>query len=163
MGKKGLAAACTVGVAVGAAFTLGTAHSTASSGPRHEVTLLLTFDRHASHDTDVKPHGPSAGDTYVYSATIRRGGRVVGRLEGVTIAADDRYPGDVSTQYLALAGGTVAIVGGGQSGAPGVGRPDNRIYDSIVGGSGRYAGASGWVSAKDVRGGAEQMKLHFTG
>jgi hypothetical protein len=63
---------------------------------------------------------------------------------------------------LVLNDGTVAVVGGGQSDAPGVGRPDSRIYDAIVGGSGRYAGAGGWVSVRDVNDSVQMMTLHFT-
>jgi hypothetical protein len=125
-------------------------------------TLTIVQDPGAAHVTDTPPKGPSAGDLYVYSATIRSGDQVVGRLEGTTIAADSKYQGDVSTQYLALHDGTIAIVGGGQSGAPGVGRPDNRIYDAVVGGTGRYAGAGGWVRAEDISATTELMTLHFT-
>jgi hypothetical protein len=140
-------------VGVGAAGTAGLPSA---------LTLTIVQDPRAAHVADAPPKGPSAGDVYVYSATIRSGGRVVGRLEGTTTAADSKYQGDVSTQYLVLHDGTIAIVGGGQSGAPGVGRPDNRIYDAVVGGTGRYAGAGGWVGARDISDTTELMTLHFT-
>jgi hypothetical protein len=150
-----------VAVVVVAAGLVGLG-SASGSPAASSLTLTAVLDVKATHATDVAPKGPSAGDTHVYSATLRRGGRVVGRLEGVTTAADPLYEGDVSTQYLVLTDGTVAIVGGGQSGAPGVGRPDSKIFDAIVGGTGRYAGASGWITAEDVNDTTELMTLHFT-
>jgi hypothetical protein len=164
MTKKLLAGAvCAAGVTAGTVLAVWAGQGNAS-GPSAPGALILqlAFDPSASHTTDVAPKGPSAGDMYIYSATIKRDGKVVGRLEGTTVAADNTYQGDVSTQYLALSDGTVAIVGGGQSGAPGVGRPDDQIDDSIVGGSGRYAGAGGWVTVKDLGRNVEQMTLHFT-
>jgi hypothetical protein len=129
---------------------------------RHrDLKLTVVFDPRAGHSTDVRPKGPSAGDTFVYSATIKHGTRVIGRLEGVTIAADTRYQGDVSTQYFVLKHGTVAVVGGGQSGAPGVGRPDSKIFDAVVGGTGDYTGAGGWVTARDVDDRTELLNLHL--
>jgi len=158
--KVGLMAAVIVcAAAVAALVGVGRADG---SGARVSLTLKVLLDPKSAHNLDVSPKGPSAGDMAVYSATLTRGGRTVGRLEGETIAADPRYQGDVSTQYLVLGDGTVAIVGGGQSGAPGVGRPDSRIFDAIVGGSGRYAGAGGWVSVKDLSDSVELMTLHFT-
>jgi hypothetical protein len=137
----------------------GTAQGSTALGNR---TLRITLDRGSVHNTDVGPRGASPGDTFVYSATIRDRNTVVGRLEGTVVAADPRYRGDISTRYLVLNDGTVAVVGGGQSDAPGVGRPDSRIYDAIVGGSGRYAGAGGWVSVRDVNDSVQMMTLHFT-
>jgi hypothetical protein len=150
----------TAGITVTAA--LAAAGIASSSSSPSTLTLVVAFDKASAHDLDVAPKGPSAGDIQVYSAALRRGGRTVGRLEGETTAADPKYQGDLSTQYLALADGTIAIVGGGQSGAPGVGRPDDKIFDSVVGGTGRYAGVGGWVSVKDISDSVEQMTLHFT-
>lgn len=146
--------------ATGIAAAQGTSAAAARSGTR-AVTVTAVFDRKAGHVTDVGRKGPSAGDTFVYAATLSRGGKVVGRLEGTTVAADNRYQGDVSTQYWVLHTGTIAVVGGGQSGAPGVGRPDNKIYDAIVGGTGRFTGARGWVSVRDVDGRTERVTFHL--
>lgn len=135
---------------------------TAVAAPQTQVLRLrVVFDVRASHNTDVGKNGPSAGDQFVYSATLHHAGHVVGRLEGVTTAADNRYQGDVSTQYFVLRHGTVAVVGGGASGAPGVGRPDSEIFDAIVGGTGRYVDAGGWVSAHDLGPKSESVTLHF--
>jgi hypothetical protein len=130
--------------------------------PPRVLTLTAVIDAASVHTTDVGRKGPSAGDLTVYSATLRRGSHTVGRLEGYTVAADPRYQGDVRTAYLVLRDGTVAVVGGGQSGAPGVGRPDSRVYDAIVGGTGRYTGAGGWVGARDLNDTTQRMTLHFT-
>jgi hypothetical protein len=151
-------------VVVCAAALAGLVRLSSANGAGNAGSLILTvrFDPASAHSLDVGPKGPSVGDIHVYSATLRRAGRTVGRLEGEGIDADPKYDGVLETQYLVLDDGTIAIVGGGQSGAPGVGRPDNKIFDSIVGGSGRYAGAGGWVSVKDLSDAVEQMTLHFT-
>jgi len=119
------------------------------------------LDPKSTHTTDYRPKGPSAGDVLVYSATLREAGKVVGRLEGTITAADPKYQGDISSQYFVLHDGAVAVQGGGQSGAPGVGRPDSRIFDTIVGGTGRFTGVGGWVSARDVNETTEIVTLHF--
>lgn len=123
--------------------------------------MRLTLDPKSVHTTDYPPKGPSAGDVFVYSATLREAGHVVGRLEGSTTAADPKYRGDISTQYYVLHDGTVAVQGGGQSGAPGVGRPDSRIFDTIVGGTGDFTGVGGWVSGRDINETTEVVTLHF--
>lgn len=135
--------------------------ATVAAETTHTLRLRVVFDVKASHNTDVGRKGPSAGDQFVYSATLHHAGRVVGRLEGITTAADNRYQGDVTTQYFVLRDGTVAVVGGGQSGAPGVGRPDSKIYDAIVGGTGRYVDAGGWVTAHDLGPKSESVTLHL--
>jgi hypothetical protein len=139
----------------------------AASGRGHTarsrvLTLTSVLDPRSVQTTDVGPKGPSAGDVTVFSAALRQGKRVVGRLEGTTTAADPKYQGDVKTEYLALHGGTIAIIGGGQSGAPGVGRPDSKILDSVVGGTGRYLGARGSVSARDISDTTERITLRLT-
>lgn len=147
--------------ALGAGGAVAAAHGGQSSAPR-VLRLTATIDPHSIQTTDVGAHGPSAGDVTVYSATVRSGKTVVGRLEGATTAADPDYQGDVKTEYLALHDGTIAIVGGGQSGAPGVGRPDSKILDAVVGGTGRYVGAGGSVSVRDVSDMVMQMTLRLT-
>ena len=159
MSKLAVVAVLVCAAAVGALVVLRTADGAPGVA---SLTMTVRFDPKSLHTLDLSPKGPSAGDMSVYSATLSRGGRPVGRLEGETTAADPLYQGDVSTQYLVLRDGTVAVVGGGQSGAPGVGRPDSRIFDSIVGGSGRFAGAGGWVTVKDISDSVELMTLHFT-
>lgn len=156
-----LAWAITGAVFVGAVSFVVAAAGSSGSATR-TLTLSLVQDSSAAHTNDAPPKGPSAGDVFVYSATVRKAGRVVGRLEGSTTAMDPKYQGDVSTQYLVLNDGTIAIVGGGQSGAPGVGRPDTKIYDSVVGGTGAYVGAGSWVSARNVSGTVEIMTIHLT-
>jgi hypothetical protein len=125
------------------------------------LRLRVTLDPKSTHLTDYAPKGPSVGDVFVYSATLRDAGHVVGRLEGSSTAADPRYQGDISTQYFVLHDGTVAVQGGGQSGAPGVGRPDSRIFDAIVGGTGEFTGVGGWVSGRDVNQTTEIVTLHL--
>lgn len=132
----------------------------AAAVPR-ELRLRVTLDPKSTHTTDYAPKGPSVGDVFVYSATLRETGHVVGRLEGSNTAADPKYRGDLSNQYFVLHDGTVAVQGGGQSGAPGVGRPDSRIFDTIVGGTGRFTGVGGWVSARDINQTTEIVTLHL--
>ena len=152
-------AAC---AAAASAATLLASAGSAADAARPPLTLTATFDRRSLHTTDAAPKGPSAGDVTVYSATLRRRGRIVGRLQGSTTAADPRYRGDVKTQYLTLSDGTIAIVGGGQNGAPGTVPRGTPIPDAIIGGTGRYAGAAGSVSGRDIDDTRMRMTLRFT-
>jgi|1186.fasta_scaffold298415_1 hypothetical protein len=137
------------------------ARSTAAAMTAGQLRLRVTLDPKSTHFTDYPPKGPSVGDVFVYSATLREDGRVVGRLEGSSTAADPKYRGNISTQYYVLHDGTIAVQGGGQSGAPGVGRPDSRIFDAIVGGTGKFTGVGGWVSGRDVNETTLIVTLHL--
>jgi hypothetical protein len=160
--KSGWFVAALAGALAGGAIAVAGVGAAGTSSALAPLTLTIAIDPSSVHSMDLAPKGPSSGDVNVYSGTIRRSGRVAGRVEGESTDADEKYEGNISSQYLVLADGTVAIAGGGQSGAPGVGRPDSKIYDAIVGGTGRYAGEGGWVSEKDISESVEQMTLHFT-
>src|SRR3954452_5793286 len=137
------------------------AASTAAAMAEGRLRLRGTLDPKSTHFTDYAPKRPSVGDVFVYSATLREAGRVVGRLEGSSTAADQKYQGNISSQYFVLHDGTIAVHGGAQSGAPGVGRPDSRIFDAIVGGTGEFTGVGGWVSGRDVNETTEIVTLHL--
>jgi hypothetical protein len=155
---RGLALAACGGCALGATAV---ATSTPAKPATRTLTLKMTEDRSAAHTLDVPPKGLSTGDTFTYSGALRRGRRIVGRLEGIGTAADAKYKGNIGTQYFVLHDGTIAVIVGGQDGAPGVGRPDSRIWNAIAGGSGKYAGARGWVSGHDLPDGSVSMTFHL--
>lgn len=152
------APAAVAAVALGAALAAGGAPAKA---PPRTLTLTAVLDTQSVHTNDLAPEGPSAGDVTVYSASLRRGSRLVGRMQGQSTASDPRYRGNIKTQYLTLRDGTIAIVGGGQDGAPGTRPRGTAIPDAIAGGTGRYAGARGSVMGHDLDDRRLRLTLRF--
>ena len=109
---------------------------------------------------DAKPKGPSPGDLTVFSATVRRDGRIAGRLESVTTAIDPRYQGVSFSMLLDLAGGTIVLQGGGFSAhVPGLTKEGaNQL--AVTGGTGLYAAASGTATLRQL--GPAKQRLTLT-
>lgn len=127
-----LAAALAAMTHVGRADSAGTAVYTVQLDQKSLVTAL-----------DAKPKGASPGDLTVFSATVKSGASVAGRLEAQTVAIDPRYQGVSFSMLLHLAGGALVLQGGGFDGhVPGLTKEGaNQL--AVTGGTGRYAGASG--------------------
>lgn len=91
---------------------------------------------------DVKPAGDSLGDRSIASMTLRRGGEVAGRLEGVCTTVDNTYEGHMCTLVVILKDGRIAFEGAGTSKViPNVGGRGDVF--AVTGGTGRYVGAAG--------------------
>jgi len=99
---------------------------------------------------DAKPKGVSPGDLTVFSADVRAGTRPAGRLEGTTIAIDNRYQGVSFSFVVYLPGGMLTLAGGGLNGhVPGL--PAHLPDDlAVTGGTGEYAGARGVATLKNL-------------
>jgi len=96
----------------------------------------------------------------VFSATVRRDGRIAGRLESVTTAIDPRYQGVSFSMLLDLAGGTIVLQGGGFSAhVPGLTKEGaNQL--AVTGGTGLYAAASGTATLRQL--GPAKQRLTLT-
>jgi hypothetical protein len=118
----------------------------APAAPTGTLTLVASLDRHSLVKVDARPRGTSPGDAVVFSATLRRAGKLDGRAEFVQTIVDKRYRGVSMRADLLLGDGTLELQGGGLSRrAPGGGTPAAETDMAIVGGTGAYAGASGVV------------------
>jgi hypothetical protein len=119
---------------------------------------------------DVPPQGDSIGDTDTFTSvgTDPKTGKRLGTAEATCAIFEIAKPGGygppaVNTTYHCtsiahLRDGNLMFVQ--RVRFDGNGRPDNEPA-AIVGGTGRYAGAHGWVSGKPLRGGKTLTILHF--
>lgn len=125
--------------------------ASAPAAPPSSFTLLARLDRHSMLRVDTGPKGTSPGDVFVFSTSLRRGGKPDGRAEFVQTVVDPRYRGISMRADLLLSDGTLALQGAGLSRrAPGGGRPTTETAMAIVGGTGAYAGKSGSVTLTPV-------------
>lgn len=137
-------AALLAGAAATAALsTIVSLETTASAGTE---PTTLTF-RGVIHQRDVKTHdiapkGDSLGDRNIASLTLRSGGEIRGRLEGICTTVDNTYEGHMCTLVVILADGQLALEGAGVAvPIPNVGGRGDRF--AVTGGTGAYVGASG--------------------
>jgi hypothetical protein len=118
---------------------------------RARTIVLTSVARPADQKTiDLKPRGESVGDRMLSSETLRRGGVPVAREEGDCVLLDPSYLGAQCSFTLMFRDGV--LIGQGASvtkPVPGVGdTPDDF---AIVGGTGRFKGASGSVNVQSTR------------
>jgi hypothetical protein len=109
---------------------------------------------------DARPKRTSPGDVFVFSTSLRRGGKLDGRAEFVQTVVDPRYHGISMRADLLLSDGTLELQGAGLSRrAPGGSKPTSETDMAIVGGTGAYAGESG--SVKLVPSGRTTQRLEI--
>src|SRR5690242_6106603 len=120
--------------------------ASAPAAPSRSFTVLASLDRHSMVRVDARPKGTSPGDVFVFSTSLRRGGKLDGRAEFVQTVVDPRYSGISMRGDLLLSDGTLELQGAGLSHrAPGGAKPTSETDMAIVGGTGAYAGESGSV------------------
>jgi hypothetical protein len=128
--------------AIASAMPLASAPAASPSS----FTLLASLDRHSMVRVDARPKGTSPGDVFVFSTSLRRGGKLDGRAEFVQTVVDPRYRGISMRADLLLSDGTLELQGAGLSHrAPGGAKPTSETDMAIVGGTGAYAGGRGSV------------------
>lgn len=134
--------------------------ASAPAAPSSSFTLLASLDRHSMVRVDARPKGTSPGDVFVFSTSLRRGGKLDGRAEFVQTVVDQRYHGISMRADLLLSDGTLELQGAGLSRrAPGGAKPTSQTDMAIVGGTGAYAGDSG--SVKLVPSGRTTQRLEI--
>jgi hypothetical protein len=129
-----LTVSAAVAIGVGAGHAVASATSTDAA--HHATSISFTATRETMHQVDVAPTGPSIGDeTYI-------GGKIVsGNVHGyttaqcATVTTEDRNLSQCEVD-LVLDNGTLITVGTSNDTSPGV-------QLAVVGGTGRFAGASG--------------------
>lgn len=150
--KSVAAAAGTAIVAVAAtsAVTIGTSAADPADPRARTLAYVVVYDPDEQASDDLPPTGISAGDRFVFAGDLRQGGSKVGRFFGSDLAVDGRYQGAVQSFVLLVPGGSLILEGGltnlAVSGTPAPARQQL----AILGGTGKYAGARGDVTTKDL-------------
>ena len=133
--------------------------SPASSQREPQVIRVLSVGRHFYPIERLHEHRlPQIGDSYALGGSLyawagQKRGKRVGRFEGqVTVVS--RRRGHMSATET-LPGGTLAVAGG----MPLFEVPVARL--AVIGGTGRFAGARGTLTVRDVGGPDDKAALTF--
>lgn len=156
--------------AVAAIVTLGTlvlSSGTAAAdgrgkGKHREDTLKLVATTIQEEFVDVGDPGPSLGDMFVFSEVLRERGREVGTSGGVCTVTEAVPPYTVLTFHcvatLSLRRGQITLQGLIEV----QGEDDPGPFTvAITGGTGRYRGAGGEATVRDVSATRSVYKLRF--
>src|SRR4051794_7802015 len=126
--------------------------SAAGQGGR---TLTFTVPPPAARDqnqVDVPPSGPSLGDQSIVAGSLRRHGRLFGRLLTLCEFNDATFQGEQCLVTLVLRNGTItAHTGGLDRSLPHAPAPGADDVFAVTGGTGSYAGANGTITAHNGR------------
>jgi hypothetical protein len=135
-------------------------------------TLTVTHGPVTMTLADAGSDGHRAGDQRVTSvATADEDGDPVGRLDAIltTTAIDIPGPGDeirISTLVFSFGDGTDQLVVTGTGVYPAAGATiadSSSVIRPLVGGSGRYAGATGWTETEHLDDGTWRHTFHVGG
>jgi hypothetical protein len=146
-----VAAATAIAIAVAAS-------SGASASGGGATTLHMTFQSSFNQTFEQPPKGESAGDLSVFGGSLRSGGKAVGKFQAECVHVSSDHSQCSLTG--ALRGGQIAAVpayGKGFSGTEPVSR-----YP-IVGGTGTYQNARGYIVEQDSGPGSGRLTIHLTG
>jgi Allene oxide cyclase barrel like domain len=136
-----LLATLAAGGAVAAATALPATGQEAPSSKT--LTLTSVQAKGGERAIDAPPRGDSVGDRFVFASSLRRDGRLAGRMEGDCLAVDLKFEGMQCTLTAVLADGSITLQGASLSKhIPGATAPSEDVY-AITGGTGAYVGAAG--------------------
>jgi hypothetical protein len=145
-------AAAAAGTAV-AVSAVGTASAgTASAGTASARPGSFTVQAHHGTDTnvDLGKHGFSAGDQDLFTGTLTRQGKHVGRLVGTcTTARVGAATADQLCEFVLHLGGAQITASGSVSSSP---KGPGTFALPVTGGTGRYASASGQIAVTATNG-----------
>lgn len=132
---------------IGMAVTTAAVGVTTASGASGSATETFTLIGHetAFHIVDNGPKGDSANDIGTMSGTLFRDGRHVGRYLADCIQTDGSGH-SLCRFVLALPGGLLVLETGYGTGVNG----DRLVHEAIVGGTGTYAGATGYTDGTET-------------
>jgi hypothetical protein len=106
------------------------------------LTFTSTQRQGDEHAIDARPKGPSVGDRWLLSSTLRQTGKVAGRLEGDCVGIDQRFEVLQCSVVVILPDGRLTLQGAyANKKIPGVGGTHEEY--AITGGTGVYEGATG--------------------
>jgi hypothetical protein len=146
-----LAAAAAIAIAV--ATTSG-----ASASGGGATTLHMTFQTSFNQTFEQPPQGESAGDLSVFGGSLRSGGKAVGKFQAECVHVSSDH------SQCSLTG----AIGGGQIAAvPAYGKDFSGTQPvstyPIVGGTGTYQNARGYIVEQDTGPGSGRLTIHLTG
>jgi hypothetical protein len=128
--------------------------SASGSGAR---TLHLTFQTSYAQTFEQPPEGESAGDLSVFGGTLRSGGKAAGKFQAECVHVSSTHSQCSLTG--AVHGGQIAAVpayGPGFSGT----QPVSRY--PIVGGTGAFQNARGYIVEQDTAQDSGSLTIHLT-
>jgi hypothetical protein len=129
-----LTVATAVATGVGAEHAVAAGSETSSHAAHH--TIAFTAKRETVHQVDVAPAGPSIGDeTYIGGRILSGNVRGYTTAQCTTVTTEDHNLAQCEVD-LVLHHGTVTTVGTSNDTSP-------VVHLAVVGGTGRFAGASG--------------------
>jgi hypothetical protein len=117
--------------------------ATGQAPPAPTQLVFESLGRHqAEKFIDVRPRGQSVGDRWLFSSSLRRDGRMVGRMEGDCVGQDPAFEAFGCALTAIFADGQITLHGAAL-GKPLPGGGGTREQYAITGGTGAYVGASG--------------------
>lgn len=142
---------CTLSTLALVAFALTTAGCGGSSDAFHKSNLTLVEKPISIYIEDNAKKGPSIGDQRTFHQELLfSDGKHAGTFDGSTTNSDETGGGSggletrVGLIQYTLSGGNI-VVGGVYSASPGVVVPKGGVTRAVIGGTGKYLGASGQV------------------
>lgn len=148
-----LAVAATIALALAASASSGAAGS-----GRGATTLHLTFHTSFAQTFEQPPQGESAGDLSVFGGSLRSGGKAAGRFQAECVHVSSDHSQCSLTG--AVRGGQIAAVPAYGKGLSGT-QPVSRY--PIVGGTGSFQNARGYIVEQDTGPGSGRLTIHLTG
>lgn len=134
----------------------------AAAAPEGTMVLTARFEPRSMFKVGAGRHGPSPGETIVFSTSLTREGKAAGRGEFVQTIVDPRFRGVSTTADLLLPDGTIELQGAGLSSRPPGGAKPSRETDmAIVGGTGAYSGAGGSAGLSPAGPRKQRLELSF--
>jgi hypothetical protein len=145
-------------LATAAAVVLGiSASSGASASSGRATTLNLTFHTTFAQTFEQAPQGESAGDLSVFGGSLSRGGKSVGKFQAECIHLSSDHSQCSLTG--AVSGGQIAAVPAYGKGFSGT-QPVSRY--PVVGGTGAFQDARGYIVEQDTGPAAGRLTVHLT-
>ena len=142
-----------LGAVIIAALMAWAVHANAASVKTITVDGKVT----AFTPIDQPPKGDSPGDLGVLAGTLTRGGKAVGSYQGYCISITGPSNSECTFTYALADGQIVVTTGYGKfNGAA------NRSSSPIVGGTGAYSDARGWVDETETGDGSFHSVFHLS-
>ena len=144
--------------AVAVAVVVAASASTGASASRSGATLHLTFHSTFAQTFEQPPQGESAGDVSTFGGTLHSGGKPAGNFQAECIHVSSDHSQCSLTG--AVHGGQIAAVPAYGKGFSGT-QPTSTY--PIVGGTGTFQNAGGYIVEQDTGPGDGKLTVHLTG